>query len=401
MLNKKTVRVISVVIAIVLLITMIAGGLVSLVSMRASAASVSELEKQLSSIESQKKEVQSVLDGLKSEIENTTEKIGILKDQIALTEEDIKTTEAIIERFDEQIADKEVEIEQAQVKVDEQTKLFETRMRVMYENGNEIGYLDVILGSNSFSDMLSRLEIVSEIMQSDQKIVNDFKEAKAQLEVAKQELIDSQNEQKEYKQSLEDKNASLESQKDELETNKAKLEDDAEKKQLEEEALEAEKQAINNEIAELSKQSAAASGSSGPSYTPSGSLSAVSVWPAPSYTRISSNFGYRNSPTGGASSNHKGTDIASPANTPVLATGSGKVVKSYYSSSYGNYIAIDHGGGVITGYAHMNSRLVSVGETVSAGQQIGKVGSTGISTGNHLHFEVYINGSPVDPMQYF
>lgn len=414
MLSKKTVRIVSVVIAVALLITMIAGGLISLIS-TASAASVSELKSQLSDIESQKKEIQSVLDNLENQIENTTEKIAVLGDQITITKNDIAKTEQIIESYDEQIADKEIEIQEAQVKLDEQTKLFETRMRVMYENGNEIGYLDVILGSNSFSDMLSRLEVVSEIMQSDKKIVNDFKQAKADLEAAKQSLVDSQNEQKAYKDSLEEKNETLEAQREELQATKDKLQGDADKASSEKAALESEKQAISDELAEIARKSAEAakkaqqqassssssSGGGGATQTANGSLSSISVWPAPSYSYVSSGFGYRNAPTGGASSNHKGVDLAAPANTAVVAAGSGTVVKSYYSSSYGNYIAIDHGGGVVTGYAHMNSRMVSVGQTVSAGQQIGKIGSTGISTGNHLHFEVNINGTPVNPMNYF
>ncbi len=412
MLSKKAVRIVSVVIAIALLITMVAGGIISIMS-TASAASVSELQSQLSDIESQKKELQSVLDNLQGEIENTTEKITVLTDQIKVTKSDIEKTEEIIESYDNQIADKEVEIEEAQVKLDEQTKLFETRMRVMYENGNQIGYLDVILGSKSFSDMLSRLEIVSEIMQSDKKIVNDFKQAKADLETAKQALVDSQNEQKAYKESLEEKNETLETQRDELETTKSKLEGDADKADAEKAALEAEKQAIRDEIAEISRKSAeeaakkqqqsnssSNNSSGGGSSVPSGS-GTISVWPAPSYTRISSGFGYRDSPTSGASSNHKGVDLAGPSNSPIVAAGSGTVVKSYYSSSYGNYVAIDHGGGIVTGYAHMNSRSVSVGQTVSAGQQIGKLGSTGISTGPHLHFEVFVNGSAVNPMNYF
>mgnify|MGYP005766969889 FL=1 len=415
MLSKKAVRIVSVVIAIALLITMVAGGIISIMS-TASAASVSELKDQLSSIESQKKELQSVLDNLQGEIENTTEKITVLTDQIKVTKSDIQKTEEIIESYDDQIADKEVEIEEAQVKLDEQTELFETRMRVMYENGNDIGYLDVILGSKSFSDMLSRLEIVSEIMQSDKKIVNDFKQAKADLEDAKQALVDSQNEQKAYKESLEQKNETLESQRDELETTKSKLEGDADKADAEKAALEAEKQAIRDEIAEISRKSAeeaakkaqqqqqsnssSNNSSGGGSSVPSGS-GTISVWPAPSYSRISSGFGYRGAPTAGASTYHKGVDLAGPSNSAIVAAGSGTVVKSYYSSSYGNYVAIDHGGGIVTGYAHMNSRLVSVGQTVSAGQQIGKLGSTGISTGPHLHFEVFVNGSAVNPMNYF
>lgn len=423
MLNKKATRIISLIIAIAILITMVASGIISIAnSFVAGAASVSQLQSKLSGIESQKKELQSTLNNIKNQIENTTEKISVLKDQIALTQEDIETTQEIIEKLNGQIEQKEVEIIEAQEKLDKQTELFETRMRVMYENGNDIGYLDVILGSKSFSDMLSRMEIVTEIMHSDKKIVNDFKNAKIELEQAKQSLVNSKEKQKQYKASLEKKNSSLRSQKNEYEASKARLESDASKKDKEYDALEAEKAKINDEIAEISRKSAeeaarkaaqqaaaskrpsgsgGSSGSVGKPQSSNGSLSSVSVWPAPSYSKITSGFGYRNAPASGASSYHKGVDIGAPANSAVLASGSGTVVKSYYSSSYGNYIAIDHGGGVVTGYAHMNKRLVSVGQTVSAGDKIGLIGSTGISTGNHLHFEVYVDGKATNPMKYF
>ena len=126
------------------------------------------------------------------------------------------------------------------------------------------------------------------------------------------------------------------------------------------------------------------------------------VWPCPTYTYISSEFGGRVSPiTGEWQSGHKGIDIASGKGNPVIAAASGTVVKSYLSSSYGNYVVISHGGGLMTAYGHQSSFAVSVGDVVTQGQVIGYVGSTGNSTGPHLHFEVYVNGATVDPKSYF
>ena len=153
---------------------------------------------------------------------------------------------------------------------------------------------------------------------------------------------------------------------------------------------------INDEIAALSRQETAASGGGGGKVY-SGSL----VWPCPSYSRISSQYGYRTHPISGTRKLHKGLDIAASSGNPVIAAASGTVVKSYFSSSYGNYVVISHGGGLMTAYAHMTRRLVSAGQTVTAGQQVGTVGSTGNSTGPHLHFEVYVGGSTTNPMNYF
>lgn len=124
-------------------------------------------------------------------------------------------------------------------------------------------------------------------------------------------------------------------------------------------------------------------------------------WPTPGYTTITSPYGYRIHPITGKLKFHSGVDIGAPGGTPIVAVADGTVTISVYSSSYGNYVEIDHGGGVRTRYAHMSKRLCKVGDTVTQGETIGLVGSTGNSTGNHCHFEVRINGTTYDPMQYF
>lgn len=416
MLSKKAVRTIAAAIAIILVVTIAGGSLISAIG-TAQAASVSELKGKISSIDKQRAEIQAVIDDLEGQINSNTKKLQALKTQMSLTEEDIEATETVIVRLADEIETKEEEIVVAQEELDEKTEIFETRMRVMYENGNDISYLDVILGSNSFGEMLSRMEIVSEVMESDKKVVSDFKEAKQRLEDAKAELEQDKADQEEYKSTLESKYDALVSQKQEVQKLTDKLESDRDQAQKEEDELEAEQERISDEIAEISRREAEAakkaaeeaakkkqqssnSGSSGGSSS-GGSVSASGmVWPAPSGS-AGSGYGWRIHPIYGTRKFHKGTDIPAPGGSPVLAAKAGTVVQSYYSSSYGNYIVISHGGGMMTAYAHLSSRLVSAGASVSAGQQIGKVGSTGNSTGNHLHFEVYINGSTVNPMNYF
>lgn len=414
MLSKKTIRAIAAAIAVILVVTIAGGSLISAIG-TAQAASVKDLKGKISSLDSQKAEIQKVIDDLEGQIGGNLKKMEALKDRMELTKQDINATETVIVRLSDEIETKKEEIVVAQEELDEKTEIFETRMRVMYENGNDISYLDVILGSNSFGEMLSRLEIVSEIMEGDKKVVSDYKEAKQTLEDAKDALEQDKEDQETYKSTLESKYDDLVSQKQEIQELTNKLESDQAAKQKEEDAIDAEKDRINAEIEEISRreaeaarkaaeeakknqQSGGGNSGGGASYTGNGDLS---VWPAPSGTANTSSYGWRTHPVYGTRKFHKGLDISAPGGSPVLAAASGTVSKSYYSSSYGNYIVISHGGGLMTGYAHMSSRMVSAGERVSAGQQIGKVGSTGISTGNHLHFEVYVNGSTTNPMNYY
>ncbi len=428
MLSKKTVRAIAAAIAVLLVISIAGGSLISAIG-TAQAASISELKNQISSLDKQKSEVEAAIKELEGQINSNSKKLAALTTQMNLTEEDIDATKTVIQRLADEIVIKEEEIVVAQRELDEKTELFETRMRVMYENGNDVSYLDVILGANNFGDMLTRMEDVSAVMENDKKIVADYKAAKKKLEDAKAALEQDKQDQEEYKASLESKYADLKGQRTKVQKLTDQLESNQAQKEKEAIALEDEMGAISAEIEEMSrreaeeakrkeeearKQAEAAaaakkssnsnSGSSGSSGSSTKTKSRVStsglVWPAPSGS-AGSGYGWRIHPISGTRKFHKGTDIPAPSGSPVLAAASGTVVQSYFSSSYGNYIVVSHGGGLMTAYAHMSSRGVSVGANVSAGQQIGKVGSTGNSTGPHLHFEVYVNGSTTNPMSYF
>lgn len=406
MMNSKKSKKIVSVIALVLAVLMIGTTFLSAISV-AFAASKTELKNQLSDLESQKKEIQGIIDELRGQEESYQKLIYALENQMELTEEDIKATEDIIDELDDDIVDKTAEIDATQQELDEQTELFETRMRVMYENG-DLTYLDVLLSATSFSDMLTRLEQVSQIMEFDKKVIARVQELKEQLETQKAELEEARAEQQAYKDTLEDKYAELEDQRAEYQETVDKLEADQEAKERQIAAIEDEMDEIDAELDRIAKEeaakaaaaAAAAKGGSSSSYSytiQEGEL----LWPCPIYNYISDSYGWRLHPIYKTEKFHKGTDIASGAGNPVLAAKGGTVVKSYYSSSYGNYIVINHGNGLMTAYAHLSARLAQVGDTVTAGQQIGKVGTTGASTGNHLHFEVYVNGTTVNPLSYF
>ena len=360
----------------------------------AQAASTSQLKSRLAELKSARAEANAAVEALEGESEKYSEKIAALDYQIQSTRAELNATQKIIDSLTRDIADKQDELDETIAQLDEKQELFETRIRVMYENGDTT-YLEVLLSSEDFSDMLTNMEIVSQIMDYDKRIVEEYKALKAQIETQKAALESDRKDKQDYADDLEQAYEEIEAQKKEYKALKAKVDSDLALKKAEAERMLREQDEINDEIAALSRQETAASGGGGGKVY-SGSL----VWPCPSYSRISSQYGYRTHPISGTRKLHKGLDIAASSGNPVIAAASGTVVKSYFSSSYGNYIVISHGGGLMTAYAHMTRRLVSVGDTVAAGQQIGTVGSTGNSTGNHLHFEVYENGTAVNPRNY-
>lgn len=418
MYHKKRNRLIAAIIAGVLAVLMLGSTIFGALSM-AMAASKSELNNRLAEIKSQKAEIEAQLAEYEKQKDNYAGQIGTLNNKINLTEQEIDATQEAIDALTDSIEETKANLKQAEKELADKQELFETRIRVMYENG-DTSYMEVVLNSESFGDMLDNIEIVSQIMDYDKGIVAEYTAIRDSIQEMEESLEADRKQQKEYKESLEVEKEGLEADRADLQAMLAKIENDSEYAQKVSDQLADEQDEISNEIAELSrkeaeaaarKRAAASSSSSSSSSRGSSSSSSSSnyssggsgslIWPCPTYTYISSEFGGRVSPiTGKWQGGHKGMDIASGKGNPVIAAASGTVVKSYLSSSYGNYIVISHGGGLMTAYAHMTRRLVSVGDTVAAGQQIGTVGSTGNSTGNHLHFEVYENGTAVNPRNY-
>lgn len=416
MYHKKRNRLIAAIIAGVLAVLMLGSTIFGALSM-AMAASKSELNNRLAEIKSQKAEIEAQLAEYEKQKDNYAGQIGTLNNKINLTEQEIDATQEAIDALTDSIEETKANLKQAEKELADKQELFETRIRVMYENG-DTSYMEVVLNSESFGDMLDNIEIVSQIMDYDKGVVAEYTAIRDSIQEMEESLEADRKQQKEYKESLEVEKEGLEADRADLQAMLAKIENDSEYAQKVSDQLADEQDEISNEIAELSRKEAeaaarkraAASSSSSSSRGSSSSSSSSNyssggsgslIWPCPTYTYISSEFGGRVSPiTGKWQGGHKGMDIASGKGNPVIAAASGTVVKSYLSSSYGNYIVISHGGGLMTAYAHMTRRLVSVGDTVAAGQQIGTVGSTGNSTGNHLHFEVYENGTAVNPRNY-
>ena len=314
-----------------------------------------------------------------------------------------------IELYDEMIAEKAAELEEAQRLENEQLERYRARVRAMEENG---GYniLAIISKSDSFSDMLTAMDDVGEIMESDRQLEDAYIAARENTESVKADYEDTRSE-------LEDLKAQLKAEQEELEKDIEEaiqiildLENDLENRQAEYDAIMAAEDAANATIdklvAELEAQraaEAAAAAAAGGGGSGGGNANATGsfLWPVASYVYVSSRFGLRVHPITGEKKSHTGIDIASNQGTAVYASDGGSVTLAGWNGGYGNCIMIDHGNGYVTLYGHLSSISVSVGQTVSQGATIGAVGSTGNSTGPHLHFEVLKNGTRIDPEQFF
>ena len=386
------------------------------------------LKEKAEGYEAQKAEVQAKIDNLVVDKNNTLEKKAALDEQIMLTQQEIDNIERQIEMYEQLIADKSAEVEAAQAREDAQLEQYRERVRNMEENGN-ISYLAVLFEASSFSDFLSRLDFIHEVMNYDEELYQDYIEAKKETEAARQALEDSKAEEQVAKilegvkkEELEEQVRAAEAyvaqlQKD-IETQEAyyaqvdALEDEIKAEITKKEAelaaqIEAERKKAAEEEARRKAAEEAARRSSGSSSSSSSSSSGASaygngyfIWPCPSCYGITSDYGYRVHPISGAYRFHSGVDIGGGYGASILAADRGTVISAYYHWSYGNMVMISHGNGYVTLYAHMSSIAVSSGQTVSQGQVIGYVGSTGDSTGPHLHFEVRYNGNYCDPLDY-
>ena len=357
-------------------------------------ADIDALKSESSDLSAEKKELQAKLDALAEDKSTAMERKTLLDQQIAATTAQISNVEEQIQNYATLISQKQEELAQAQADEAAQYELFCDRVRAMEKRG-EISYWSVLFRADSFTDLLSRLDMINEIMDADQRVIDQLKDLQVQIETAKAELETSKAEEEAAKAELESRKSELDTQRSEANALIQQLTENENETEAALDELEAEQDAIRAEIQRLNEQLIAQQAASGQSTesNPGGY-----IWPVDS-RYITSTVGGRASPGGIGSTNHKGTDIGRVGYTsPVYASKAGTVIVSQYSSSYGNYVAISHGSGNTTLYAHMSSRKVEVGQYVNQGDVIGITGSTGNSTGPHLHFEVTENGVRVNPL---
>ena len=407
MFGKRLKSAISVLLSLVLMFSLVLCFTPTNANAATTQAEIDELKEQRNQLKEQQKDIQNTVNSLRGQQDKLIELKTALDEKNAITLQQILNLEEQITLHEELIEQKSVELEKAQDVADEQLSRLKVRIRNMEENGR-YNYVAVLFGAESISEFLSLMDDIGDIMKSDRDLENSYKEAVTDLKTVKSEYEEARLELKEQKAELTNLSAQLE--KDIVEANAAILElegdisaNSAILSQLNAQDKEMQDK-INQKIKELNEQNKPSNPSnpSNPS-KPSGS-GTLTVWP--SYcTYITSVQGNRVHPITGQYGTHGGTDIGASYGSAIYAAGSGTVVTAYnnsaYNGGYGNYAMINHGNGIQTLYAHMSVCSVTVGQTVSAGQTIGYVGSTGRSTGPHLHFEVRVNGSRVDPQSYY
>ena len=426
MKNKRFVRIVAIVLAFIMLLSVGMVALDILFSDRASArvtqAQIDRLRARQREYERQRREVQSEIYSIEFERRSEIARKSVLDERIIITGHEIENTLAIISYYNMLIREKEYDVFLATVREEEQLRLFQTRVRDMEENGI-ITFLEIIFDSTSFSDLLARIDFVADIMRADEQAYANLVQARYETEEAMEALEETRISLTEEKALLEQREAELEEKQREAEALIRQIEENLDASRELHAMFQAQSEEMDREVAaavaelrrqeELERQrrqreqqqraaAAAGGGGGGGGGSSSGGGGGAVVgtgeltWPAQG--RITSAFGMRRHPVFGDNRFHGGIDIGAPHGASVVAADSGTVVQSTYNSSFGNLIVIDHGNGMQTWYAHLSARHVSVGAAVSRGQVIGLVGSTGIATGPHLHFEVHVGGSRINPV---
>lgn len=367
---------------------------------RESEESKKEAEKNKASLKSGLTDVKSVLSSLESAKGNLEEYISQLDGELS----DINDK---IEDLKVQIADKEIAVaaattalEEAQKQADDQYEAMKMRVKFMYERGND-SYLTMLFSSDSFVDFLNRAEFINRLSAYDRRMLDEYISTRNQIAAIKADLEEEERQLNEAKDALDNEQQAMETLIASKQEEIGVFESDIKNKEAaiaEYEAMIAEQDQIikDLEAAILAEKKRLLEENRKAIVYDGGQFK----WPAPSYTRISDDYGWRTHPILGIKQFHNGVDMAAPSGSPILAAYDGEVVKASYSATMGNYIMIDHGDGLITIYMHASALLVSEGQMVARGEQIAKVGSTGRSTGPHLHFTVRKDGSYVSPWNY-
>lgn len=367
---------------------------------------IDALKSQRDEITAQRQEKQAVVDQLEGEHATVLERKLAMDERNMFTIQQIQLNAQEIALYDEMIADKLKEVEQARELEQQQLERYRERVRAMEENGN-YGFLAMVLNTTSLGELLTAMDDIGEIMESDRELEDEYIAARENTEQVKAEYEATKTE-------LEAKQAELRTEQEELEKDIEEatqlilsLEEDIANRREEYDAILAAEDEANARIdalvAELEAQRAAEEaarnpgGGGGGSVTGSGSF----IWPCPSCTYITSRFGLRIHPITGEEKTHTGLDIGAGYGAAIVAADGGTVILAEVNGGYGNCVMIDHGNGYTTLYGHMSSYAVSSGQSVSQGDTIGYVGSTGMSTGPHLHFEVRSGGGRIDPEQFF
>lgn len=407
----------------ILLAVLMLGSLVSTaLIIMANAASSKEIERQLSNLRGEQATIKKESDALKQRIDenkaqtrSTIQKKSDIDQQIQLTKQSVENLNEQVRQYSLLIANKQAELEASRQEEAEMNERYKTRLRAMEETGT-ISYWSILFGANSFADLLDKIDAIKEIAKSDQLMLKNLQAISERIASERQELETQLAELDTTRQELEAQQAELEAQRAESDDLLLQMAEAYETMSAEYQEYEAMDEELSKQIAQseseyykaLSAEEAArqaelnrknnnkASTSNGAATSSTGGF----LYPLPYVCQITDAYGYRTHPLTGKYSWHNGVDFGAAGGTAIYATKSGTVTTAAYGEAWGYYVVINHGDGYSSLYAHMPELIVSVGDYVTQGQTIGTVGSTGWSTGPHLHFTIYYNGSDVNPLNY-
>ena len=368
---------------------------------------IKDKEDKINAAEEEKKALENSLKELENKKAQLEKEKNNLSNYVKQLDSQLSEIELQIAELSIQILDKEAEItekeKELQIAIETETAQYEAmkrRIQFMYEQG-ETNYLSLIFSADNFSDMLNKADYIEQLSAYDRQkldeyvaITNYVRLCKSELELQK-EILDQQKQgvqlrQNEVESLIANKKTEIEKYQSNIATQQAAIEEYEEDLRFQNELisqLEAEVLAAKKEILLENGISVSYSGEK-------------MTWPCPAYTRISSEYGWRIHPTLGVNKYHNGVDMAAPTGSDILAAFSGEVVAATYNSTMGNYVLMNHGNGYYTIYMHASKLCVTPGQVIVEGEKIAEVGSTGRSTGPHLHFGVRKNGEYVNPMSY-
>ncbi|MDW7661495.1 MAG: peptidoglycan DD-metalloendopeptidase family protein [Bacillota bacterium] len=342
-------------------------------------------ERELEELRLQMEELDASIDNNQSLQSETNQKIRNVTAQVKTLEKEITDLDGEIKATESAIIVKTEELAAAEIKIGEKNELLNQRLRVMYKTGS-VGYLEVLFGAEDFTDLLSRIDMLQKILVHDQNLIQSLKEQrdiieqkKVELETIKDDLLAL------FKSKIAKQNELNVALNNLVAYKKELINDEVALVEMEDALLDE-----ANKLTEIIKNLELAA-----TY-----VGGEMMWPVPGQYLITSPFGNRLHPISKQYKMHTGIDIAGPKGTPIVAAQTGTVVYANWFGSYGKAIIVDHGGGITTLYAHNDTINVSVGSVVKKGDNIALLGSTGYSTGPHLHFEVRINGEYVEPLTY-
>jgi murein DD-endopeptidase MepM/ murein hydrolase activator NlpD len=342
-------------------------------------------ERELKEIADELKKVDSKIKLNKSDQYNIIDKINVVENEIKKLDGEIVGLNDNINLTEISIKNTQIELTEKNSELEEMKSILSKRIRVMYKTG-DVGYAEVLLGSKSFIDLLNRIEIVKKIVKHDKNLITLVKEKIEKIESLKVGLEENKVELSNYKLEVEVNKSYLVTNESKLEVQKSELKNNIKLLEAMEDKLEEDANKVTDIIKNLKMKAEYVGGQMG--------------WPVPSSYRITSPFGYRIHPVYHTKKLHTGIDIAAKTRTNIVAAQTGNIIYNDWLGGYGKVVMIDHGGGYVTLYAHLSSSVVKIGQEVTRGDLIAKSGTTGVSTGPHLHFEVRINGDYVNPLNY-